>query len=169
VSIAVREYSIDDLADMKDIWNAVVEEGSAFPQENLLDDSGAKAFFASQSRSAVAEVDGQVVGLYTLHPNNIGRCGHLANASYAVKKGHMGKRVGEALVKDSIQAAADLGFRIMQFNAVVATNVWALRLYAKLGFIKLGTIPGGFRLKGDVYEDIVLFYKELGDWRVDSI
>lgn len=43
-----------------------------------------RAFFESQSYTGVADDDGQIVGLYILHPNNVGRCGHICIASYAV-------------------------------------------------------------------------------------
>lgn len=51
-----------------------------------------------------------------------------------------------------------LGFAILQFNAVVASNVLARKLYEKVGFVQLGVIPGGFRMKEGHYEDIVLYY-----------
>ena len=57
------------------IWNEVVEDGEAFPQEEFLDDKTGAEFFASQTYCGVADKDGQIVGLYILHPNNIGRCG----------------------------------------------------------------------------------------------
>ena len=61
------------------IWNQVVEDGVAFPQtEPLTLDAGA-AFFAEQTLTAVAvDTDGEVLGMYILHPNNVGRCGHIA-------------------------------------------------------------------------------------------
>lgn len=156
--IIVREYLPTDLRAMADIWNDIVEEGVAFPQENTLTLDSAAAFFGSQSCSAVAELDGEIVGLYILHPNNIGRCGHIANASYAVKTSHRGRHIGEALVKDCIKKCAELGFGILQFNAVVKTNEAALKLYKKLGFTQLGTIPNGFRKKDGSYEDIIPHY-----------
>lgn len=156
--IIVREYLPTDLRAMADIWNDIVEEGIAFPQENTLTLDSAAAFFGSQSCSAVAELDGEIVGLYILHPNNIGRCGHIANASYAVKTSHRGRHIGEALVKDCIKKCAELGFGILQFNAVVKTNEAALKLYKKLGFTQLGTIPNGFRKKDGSYEDIIPHY-----------
>lgn len=107
---------------------------------------------------AVEQETGRVVGLYILHPNNIGRCGHISNASYAVKEGERGKRVGETLVLHCIAKAKELGFRILQFNAVVSANTAALRLYEKLGFARLGVIPGGFLMKDGSYEDIVSHY-----------
>ena len=80
------------------IWNEIVEEGIAFPQEECLDMESGKAFFASQSYTGVAENDGKIVGLYILHPNNVGRCGHICNASYAVSSACRGQHIGEKLV-----------------------------------------------------------------------
>ena len=82
-------------------------------------------FFRAQSFTAIARdiEKNSIVGLYILHPNNIGRCGHLANASYAVDSRYRGQHIGELLVKHCIAKAGELGFRILQFNAVVATNV----------------------------------------------
>ena len=101
------------------------------------------------------------MGLYILHPNNVGRCGHIANASYAVAGNARGLGAGEALVRHSLQTAARLGFRVMQFNAVVAENLRARRLYERLGFRQLGVIPGGFLTKDGRYVDICPYYKEL--------
>ena len=99
--------------------------------------------------------------MYILHPNNVGRCGHICNASYAVKGSVRGKRVGEALVLDCLKMGKELGYGVLQFNAVVATNERALRLYKKLGFTQLGVIPKGFRSKDSHYEDIIPHYHEL--------
>ena len=57
-----------------------------------------------------------------------------------------------------MEQAKKLGFGILQFNAVVKTNLPALRLYKKLGFVQLGVIPGGFRMKDGTYEDIIPHY-----------
>ena len=91
----------------------------------------------------------------------MGRCGHICNASYAVRGDLRAQGVGEALVRHCLQKGRELGFRILQFNAVVANNHSALRLYKKLGFTRIGTVPGGFRLKDGRFEDIVLFYHPL--------
>lgn len=157
----MREYLQADLAAMADIWNAVVTEGIAFPQEETLTPESAAAFFGEQSRTGVATDGDEVVGLYILHPNNVGRCGHIANASYAVKMNQRGKHVGETLVRDSMAQAARLGFRLLQFNAVVAGNEAAIHLYKKIGFTQLGAIPGGFKLPNGTYADIYPFYIEL--------
>ena len=163
MSIQIRSFAPKDAREAAAIWNRVVEDGVAFPQEAYLDEDGAIQFFSSQSFTAVAEDEetGGLLGLYILHPNNIGRCGHIANASYAVKADCRGQGVGEALVRHCLDKAREMGFRLMQFNAVVATNAPALHLYEKLGFVRLGSIPGGFRMKDGHFEDIVLFYHAL--------
>ena len=139
----------------------VVEEGVAFPQEELLGMNTGKAFFASQSYTGVAEEDGRILGLYILHPNNVGRCGHICNASYAVASDTRGKHIGEKLVLDCLNIGRKLGFRVLQFNAVVKSNTHARHLYERLGFTQLGTIPGGFRMKDGHFEDICPYYHEL--------
>ena len=158
MQITVRAYRPDDLPAMIRIWNEVVEDGVAFPQEELLDEKRGAEFFATQTYSAVAEVDGAVLGLYILHPNNVGRCGHICNASYAVARASRGLHLGEALVSDCLRQGRVHGFGVLQFNAVVATNVHARHLYERLGFTQLGVIPGGFRMKDGHFEDICPYY-----------
>ena len=98
------------------------------------------------------------VGLYILHPNNVGRCGHIVNASYAIDSGYRGKHIGEQLVSDCLNQAKEHGFKLMQFNAVVENNVHARHLYERLGFVLLGTIPNGFLMKDGTYQNICLYY-----------
>ena len=157
--IQIRAIQESDLPEAVAIWNRVVEDGMAFPQTEGLTAETGRAFFAEQDYTGVAIAGtGEVVGLYILHPNNIGRCGHIGNASYAVRADRRGEGVGEALVRHSLEQAKEKGFRLMQFNAVVRSNEAALTLYPTLGFVKLGEIPGGFLRKDGVYDDIVLFY-----------
>ena len=151
------------MAAAMEIWNEVVRDGIAFPQVEELTEREADDFFLSQSYTGIAEDDetGEVVGLYILHPNNVGRCGHICNTSYAVRSDKRGLHIGEQLVKDSLATGARLGFTLLQFNAVVASNIHALHLYERLGFTQLGRIPRGFRMKDGHYEDIILHYIEL--------
>lgn len=155
----VRQYNKQDLPAMIAIWNEIVEEGIAFPQEEILDLHTGAEFFSAQSYVGVAEDDSLgIVGLYILHPNNIGRCGHICNASYAVSSSCRGKHIGEALVKDCIIKAKENGFSILQFNAVVETNTHARHLYERLGFKQLGIIPKGFRMKDGHFENICPYF-----------
>ena len=162
MQIKIRAYMEKDVPALVEIWNEVVEDGIAFPQEEKLTVVTGREFFAAQAYTGVAETDtGKILGLYILHPNNVGRCGHIANASYAVSGSSRGLHVGEQLVQDCLRQGRLHGFRVLQFNAVVATNIHARHLYERLGFQQLGTIPGGFRMKDGHYEDICPYYHVL--------
>ena len=163
MNIKVREFNESDIQAANEIWNEVVEDGVAFPQEECLTEKSGLEFFKSQSYTGIAydEETDDIVGLYILHPNNVGRCGHISNASYAVSSFARRKGVGRAVVTDCIKKAKELGFGILQFNAVVASNTAALALYKSLGFTQLGVIPDGFRLKDGNYEDIIPHYIKL--------
>ncbi len=137
-NIIVRKYRESDLPEIIRIWNQVVEDGVA-----------------------VDEQTNQIYGMYILHPNNVGRCGHICNASYAVERNARGLHIGEKLVKDCLIKGRECGFRVLQFNAVVATNIHARHLYERLGFQQLGVIPGGFRMPDGRYEDICPYYHRL--------
>ena len=160
MNIKVREFNENDIQAANEIWNEVVEDGVAFPQEECLTEKSGLEFFKSQSYTGIAydEETGDIVGLYILHPNNVGRCGHICNASYAVKSTQRGKQIGGILVTDCLKKAKEIGYGVLQFNAVVATNQYALKLYKKLGFVQLGVIPNGFRMKDGTYEDIIPHY-----------
>lgn len=162
-NVFIRQYHSEDLLQLIALWNEVVGDGIAFPQLELLDSETGKHFFAEQTYTGVAadETTGEIYGLYILHPNNVGRCGHICNASYAVKKDSRGLHIGEKLVTDSICQGKQHGFQIMQFNAVVATNIHARHLYERLGFQQMGIVPGGFQMKDGHYEDICSYYRLL--------
>ena len=69
----------------------------------------------------------KILGLYILHPNNVGRCGHICNASYTVSSKSRGLHIGEKLVKDCILKAYDNGYKVLQFNAcLLYTSVHGL-------------------------------------------
>ena len=163
MKIVIRKFERGDIPEAAAIWNSVVRDAAAFPQDTELDELEAGDFFAGQSFTGVAEDTdtGEIMGLYILHPNNVGRCGHICNASYAVKKNKRGLHVGEALVRHSLDMGAECGFRILQFNAVTASNTGAQALYKKLGFTCVGKVPEGYRRQDGTYDDILIYIKRL--------
>ncbi len=161
MDVVIEEYQEADLREIMEVWNEVVAESNAFPQDKALTEEEARAFFGKQDVTAVAKWDGKVAGLYILHPNNVGRCGHQANASYAVSKKLRGRNVGEQLVSHSLEKAKELNYKLLIFNAVVKGNDSAVHLYQKLGFQKIGEVPGGFLDGAGEYRDTILFYHKL--------
>jgi L-amino acid N-acyltransferase YncA len=161
MQLSVGPYSAADLGDCTAIWNDILSEGVAFPGEELFSEAGMARYLSEQSAVTCIRSGGAVCGFYILHPNNIGRCGHVANATYCVARDARGQGVGKQLVPASLREARSLGFRGLQFNAVVAGNVSAVRLYHENGFYIVGTIPGGFRLKSGEYSDMYVMYRDL--------
>ena len=160
--IVIRRLEADDLPAVTAIWNEVIEEGCAFAEESPLAWREAAAYFTGQTYTGVAEDwRGKILGAYILHPNFSVRLSLVANASYAVKKECRGKGLGEQLVLHCVEQARLAGFRVLEFNAVAENNLSARRLYERLGFRPLGTIPAVFRLKSGDYTGICPYYLEL--------
>ena len=115
MNIQIRAYQSKDAASAAQIWNEVVTDGNAFPQDTEMTANVANLFFQEQTYTGIAENADthEILGLYILHPNNVGRCGHICNASYAVRKNIRGLHIGEKLVLDCLQKAKENQFRIL--------------------------------------------------------
>ena len=151
MEIICKPYTSDDKEAVTAIWNDIVRDANAFPQEFPFTDEESDAFFLSQTATVVAWADRAIAGFYILHDNNVGRCSHTANASYGVSKKFRGCGVGAK--------AKQCGYRGLQYNAVVKSNYGAIALYLKLGFNIIGTIPGGYRKADGTFEDLLIFHK----------
>lgn len=122
MNLQFKSFTDEDTAQAIAIWNQFVTDGVAFPQTETLTLQTGKAFFKVQTYTGVAyQADtGQIVGLYILHPNNVGRCGHICNTSYAVDSHFRGQHIGEKLVRHSMGLLKnqDLEF----FNSIPLSN-----------------------------------------------
>ena len=139
----IRKYKESDLPEMIAIWNEIVEDGIAFPQEEYLDELTGASFFSSQSYTGVAETDGKIAGLYILHPNNIGRCGHICNASYAVSSQARGKHTGEKLVVDCLKKGGS--WASAYFSSMLSSKAMYMPDISMNGLVSfsLGQYPAG--------------------------
>jgi L-amino acid N-acyltransferase YncA len=108
----------------------------------------------------------QVVGGFYIRPNLTGRASHIANAGYMIAHTHRGKGFGALLVKASLRIAKELGFQAMQFNMVLNQNRAAIKLYQKLGFHLIGTIPQAVRNPDGSYQDGQIMFRKLEDKNV---
>ena len=109
----------------------------------------------------VAELDRGVVGTYFIRPNFGGPGGHVCNCGYAVAVEARGRGVASALCRHSQNEARAMDFRAMQFNMVASTNSGALRLWKRLGFEVVGTLPEAFRHPQLGFVDAYVMFKAL--------
>lgn len=105
--------------------------------------------------------DGKIAGTAELHPNLPAAGSHIANAGFMVASHASGRGLGRTLGRHVIEEAAAQGFTAMQFNAVVATNAHAIRLWQSLGFSILATIPEAFNHPDRGMVGLNLMYRSL--------
>jgi ribosomal protein S18 acetylase RimI-like enzyme len=105
--------------------------------------------------------DGSVLGTYFIKPNQPGLGAHVCNCGYVVAPEAQGQGLASAMCAHSQAQALAMGFRAMQFNLVVATNTRAVRLWQRLGFSVVGTLPGAFHRGRVEFVDALVMYKTL--------
>jgi L-amino acid N-acyltransferase YncA len=152
-------------ADHDAIWNIfhqIVLAGDTYAFDPQMPREEALAYwFRADTHAYVAEDDGCVVGTYILRPNQSGPGSHVANAAFMVARDAEGAGVGRRMAEHCLTEARRMGFRAMQFNFVVSTNVRALHLWKQLGFKIVGTLPGAFRHPEKGYVDVYVMYRSL--------
>jgi ribosomal protein S18 acetylase RimI-like enzyme len=104
---------------------------------------------------------GEIVATYTLKPNQPGLGSHVCNCGYVVAASARGQGLAARLCEHSQEEARRLGYRAMQFNLVVATNEVAVRLWQRLGFTIVGTLPGAFRHSSLGFVNAYVMHKPL--------
>jgi ribosomal protein S18 acetylase RimI-like enzyme len=122
---------------------------------------GANAYVAEQRLRSGGKQKKQIVGSYTVHPNQSGGGAHVANAAFIVAKQARGQGIGCALGEHCLKEARRLGFRAMQFNFVISTNEPAVKLWQDLGMKIVGTLPGAFRHPQKGYVDVYVMFRSL--------
>jgi ribosomal protein S18 acetylase RimI-like enzyme len=130
------------------IWRVLeptFRAGETYPIPRDISRADALAYWKSPGYEVfVAEDGGEIVGTYYLRANNRGGGSHVANCGYIVAPTAMGRGVARAMAAHSLEHAKTRGFRVMQFNFVIASNERAVRLWQSLGFEIMGRLPKVF-------------------------
>ncbi|MFC4149769.1 GNAT family N-acetyltransferase [Micromonospora mangrovi] len=142
----IREFTEADWAQVWPIVEDVIVAQETFPYDPTWSAEVAHDVWVERppGRTVVAEEGGSVLGTAKMGANRPGPGAHVATASFLVAAAARGRGVGRALCEDALEWARARGFAAMQFNAVVETNEAAVRLYRRLGFTVIGTVPEAF-------------------------
>jgi len=160
--LLIRPALESDAGDIWTILEPILRAGETYALPREWGRAEALGYWVSPGHDVfVAELQGRILGTYYLHANQHGGGAHVANCGYATAVDAGGKGIATAMCEHSLQYAADRGFRAMQFNFVVSTNERAVRLWLKLGFDIVGTIPQGFRHPTEGYVDAFVMYRSL--------
>lgn len=163
MSVRIREANSADWPAVWRIISEVAEEGTTFAMERRPDEVQERASWMIEppGRVVVAVEDGRVLGTANMYANRPNQGSHVASGSFMVASGSRGRGVGRAMARDMIEWAGEKGFAGIQFNAVVATNEGALRLYESEGFRVVGAAPGAFRHPGEGDTDLLVLWRDL--------
>ncbi len=144
------------------ILEPVVREGLTYPVATDASRDDIFAYwFAPDKQVFVAEDAYGVVGTYYIKPNSTGPAAHVANAGYMVLPAARGRGLARAMALDSFARAKTGGYRAMQFNLVIASNVAAVHLWRSVGMEEVGRLPQAFRLPSGLYDDALVMYRLL--------
>jgi L-amino acid N-acyltransferase YncA len=160
---AIRPAMAEDWPRIWPIFRDTVLAGEtyAYP-EDLTSEQAVSLWMEQPPGETVVHVDGGVVlGSAKMGPNRPARGSHVGTASFMVAPEARGRGVGRALGEYVVQWHRDHGYRGIQFNAVVETNVAAVRLWQSLGFEIVGTVPGAFLSKEHGYVGLHVMYLSL--------
>jgi GNAT superfamily N-acetyltransferase len=162
--LEIRLATNADFDAMWDIFRKHVMAGETYTFASDTTHEAAHAYWLGPGVTAYVAVHGsRVLGMYRLVPNQAGRGGHVANASYMVSPATEGLGIGRLLGEHSLKEARRQRYLAMQFNFVVSTNAPALRLWKELGFSIVGTLPKAYRHRRLGYVDSYVMYQLLED------
>jgi L-amino acid N-acyltransferase YncA len=160
----IRPATDDDWARMWPIWHAVVGAGETYvwPPDTGPDEARRLWMLPPPAEVLVLEDDGgNLRATALLKPNQPGLGAHVANASFMVDPEARGHGFGRSLAEAVLDRAREVGYRAMQFNAVVATNAAAVNLWESLGFEVVGTVPQAFQHPTKGLVDLYVMYRQL--------
>ena len=152
-------------ADFDSIWpifHEIVSAGEtyAYPRDTTKQQAF-QLWMEAPRVTFVVEENGKIAGTYYLKTNQAGPGDHVCNCGYMVSSAARGRGVATALCEHSQEVAKQLGYKAMQFNFVVSTNVGAVKLWNRLGFAMVGRIPKAFDHPAKGYVDALVMHKWL--------
>jgi GNAT superfamily N-acetyltransferase len=160
--LEIRPIRDTDWPQVHELVVEVASAGETYAMDVPQSVEETREFWTGQQ--VVVAVDGEsVLGSAKMGPNRPAQGAHVGTASFVVAPAARGRGIGRALGEYVVEWHRAEGFAGIQFNAVVATNVGAVKLWQSLGFETIGTVPGAFRLPDSSYADLLVMYLRLDD------
>jgi ribosomal protein S18 acetylase RimI-like enzyme len=142
----IREITRADFESFWPTFSAVIHAQETYAFDPDMTQEHAFDLWCKSSLQAYVFVMNDVVlGSYYIKPNAMGPSSHICNCGYMVSTEARGKGIARLMCEHSQATALRLGFDAMQFNSVVSTNEVAVKLWEKLGFQIIGTIPKAYK------------------------
>ena len=146
------------------VFQAVIATGDTYVFSPTTTRQDAFAYWFGPGMTSYVAVDGpRILGMYKLRANQRDLGSLVANASFMVDPAIQGTGTGEVLGHHCLREAQKAGYKAMQFNFVVSTNMGAVSLWKKLGFLIVGTVPKAFEHHQLGYVDVYVMHRFLND------
>lgn len=160
--LEIREAQTSDEGAILTIIMPIIRAGETYALPRDMSDEEALGYWTAPAKTTfVAGDKGEVIGTYTLAPNQQGGGAHVANCSFMVAAEASGKGVARAMCEHALETARERGYRAMQFNFVVATNTRAIALWEGMGFAIAGRLQRAFEHPALGFVDALIMYQEL--------
>ena len=158
----IRAAIAEDRAEIWKVLAPVIRAGETYALPRDMDEEAALAYWLAPAHEVfVATIDGGIAGTYYLRTNQQGGGAHVANCGYVTSPRFSMRGVAAAMCDHSLTQARARGFKAMQFNFVVASNEHAVRLWRRLGFRVVGTLPRAFDHPRLGLVDALVMFREL--------
>lgn len=137
-------------ADWPAIWSMlepVFRAGETYAVDRDISEQAARAMWIDAPAATYVWEDadkGTILGTYYIKKNHQGGASHVCNCGYVTAAAAQGRGIARQMCEHSQPAARALGFTAMQFNLVLASNAGAVRLWQRLGYRIVGTLPQVF-------------------------
>lgn len=160
--IEIKEASPEQFDEIWPIFQDVASDADSYPyMPNISKDEAKAQWFAPNAKIFIAYEEGKPVATRYIVPNKTGLGNHVCNMGVMIDKNYRGRGIGRIMMEFGIQKAKELGFKAIQLNLVVCTNIASIRLCQQYGFNIIGTLPEAFFYKQEKYVDAFVLYKKL--------
>ena len=160
--LTIRPFTESDWPALWPVIREILAAGETYPYPRETAENEAHALWIERSDQVfVAERGGMMVGTYYIRPNQPGLGDHICNSGFMVSSDARGGGIGRAMGEHALVAAAERGYRAMQFNLVLVSNPASIRIWQQLGFETVGRIPQAFRHSSLGLVDALIMYRRL--------
>jgi ribosomal protein S18 acetylase RimI-like enzyme len=158
----IREATENDFEKVWPIFHEISSAGETYPYpRDTSKDEAYRLWMLLPRKAFVAEQEGHILGTYYIKTNQEGPGSHVCNCGYMVSTEARGRGLATSMCEHSQLTAIEMGYKAMQFNFVVATNIGAIRIWNRMGYHTVGRLPMAFDHPTRGYVDVLVMYKWL--------
>lgn len=155
----IREARIPDAKGIIECMQSVMDERKYLVSEYyLLTERGEQDRLRNiEDLTLVLDYGSEIVGVLTLQRGMYKKNRHTASLGIAIKDGHRSRGHGTRLIENAIEWAREKDIEKIGLE-VFSTNVKAIEVYKKIGFVVEGIRAKQFRIDQDYVDDVFMAY-----------